>query len=41
MLNAVQGTASVYFACLAAGMLGIQMYNQFGQDTSAFWMVAH
>jgi ABC-2 type transport system permease protein len=21
-------------------MLGIQMYNQFGQDTSAFWMVA-
>jgi ABC-2 type transport system permease protein len=30
----------VYFACFAAGMLGIQMYNQFGQDTSAFWMVA-
>ncbi|WP_405685537.1 transporter [Streptomyces sp. NBC_00057] len=40
MLNAVQGTGSVYFACFAAGMLGIQMYNQFGQDTSAFWMVA-
>ncbi|MEU0830754.1 transporter [Streptomyces sp. NPDC005969] len=40
LLNAVQGTGSVYFACFAAGMLGIQMYNQFGQDTSAFWMVA-
>ncbi|MFE4329837.1 transporter [Streptomyces sp. NPDC056831] len=40
MLNAVQGTGSIYFACFAAGMLGIQMYNQFGQDTSAFWMVA-
>ncbi|MET9731270.1 transporter [Streptomyces sp. NPDC006458] len=38
--NALQGTGSVYFACFAAGMLGIQMYNQFGQDTSAFWMVA-
>lgn len=38
--NAVQGTGSLYFACFAAGMLGIQMYNQFGQDTSAFWMVA-
>ncbi|MGW3169104.1 transporter [Streptomyces sp. NPDC001153] len=40
VLNAVQGTGSIYFACFAAGMLGIQMYNQFGQDTSAFWMVA-
>ncbi|MFH9650032.1 transporter [Streptomyces anulatus] len=40
LLNAVQGTGSVYFACFAAGMLGMQMYNQFGQDTSAFWMVA-
>ncbi|MEV0782637.1 transporter [Streptomyces sp. NPDC050423] len=40
LLNAMQGTGSVYFACFAAGMLGIQMYNQFGQDTSAFWMVA-
>ncbi|MFI1765419.1 transporter [Streptomyces sp. NPDC020800] len=38
--NAVQGTGTPYFACFAAGMLGIQMYNQFGQDTSAFWMVA-
>lgn len=40
LLNALQGTGSVYFACFAAGMLGIQMYNQFGQDASAFWMVA-
>ncbi|MFI9625130.1 transporter [Streptomyces sp. NPDC052042] len=40
VINALQGHGSVYFACLAAGMLGVQMYNQFGQDTSAFWMVA-
>ncbi|MFF2957723.1 transporter [Streptomyces sp. NPDC057963] len=40
IINALQGTGSMYFACFAAGMLGIQMYNQFGQDTSAFWMVA-
>ncbi|WP_433401755.1 transporter [Streptomyces sp. CA-146814] len=40
LLNALQGTGSIYFACFAAGMLGMQMYNQFGQDTSAFWMVA-
>ncbi|MGW3508511.1 transporter [Streptomyces sp. NPDC000994] len=40
VFNAVQGTGSPYFACFAAGMLGIQMYNQFGQDTSAFWQVA-
>ncbi|MFJ8821426.1 transporter [Streptomyces sp. NPDC102467] len=40
VLNALQGTGSVYFACFASGMLGIQMYNQFGQDTSAFWTVA-
>ncbi|MFD0418088.1 transporter [Streptomyces sp. NPDC127108] len=40
LFNALQGTGSVYIACFAAGMLGIQMYNQFGQDTSAFWMVA-
>jgi ABC-2 type transport system permease protein len=40
VFNALQGRGSVYFACFAAGMLGIQMYNQFGQDTSAFWMVA-
>ncbi|WP_107122442.1 transporter [Streptomyces dysideae] len=40
LFNALQGTGSIYFACFAAGMLGVQMYNQFGQDTSAFWMVA-
>ena len=40
LFNALQGTGSIYLACFAAGMLGIQMYNQFGQDTSAFWMVA-
>ncbi|MFI5766364.1 transporter [Streptomyces sp. NPDC051563] len=38
--NAFQGSGSVYLACFASGMLGVQMYNQFGQDTSAFWMVA-
>jgi ABC-2 type transport system permease protein len=40
VFNALQGTGSIWLACFAAGMLGIQMYNQFGQDTSAFWMVA-
>ncbi|MFJ9803956.1 transporter [Streptomyces wuyuanensis] len=40
LFNALQGTGSIYIACFASGMLGIQMYNQFGQDTSAFWMVA-
>lgn len=40
VFNALQGTGSIYFACFASGMLGIQMYNQFGQDTSAFWIVA-
>jgi ABC-2 type transport system permease protein len=40
IFNALQGTGSIYFACFAAWMLGIMMYNQFGQDTSAFWMVA-
>ncbi|WP_438486427.1 transporter [Streptomyces sp. S186] len=35
-----QGNRSVYTALWAAGMLGSQMFNQFGQDTSAFWMVA-
>jgi ABC-2 type transport system permease protein len=39
VFNAVQNKGSVYFACFASGMLGIQMYNQFGQDTSAFWMI--
>ncbi|WP_308377679.1 transporter [Streptomyces sp. ISL-98] len=40
VFNALQGTGTIYFACFAAGLLGILMYNQFGQDTSAFWMVA-
>ncbi|MEU0668500.1 transporter [Streptomyces lavendulocolor] len=40
LFNALQGTGSVYLACFSAGMLGILMYNQFGQDASAFWMVA-
>ncbi len=40
VFNALQGHGSVYMACFGAGMLGVQMYNQFGQDTSAFWMVA-
>ncbi|AXK37114.1 transporter [Streptomyces armeniacus] len=37
---AVQGNGSAYNACWAAGMLGILMYNQFGQDHSGFWLVA-
>ncbi|WP_435842663.1 transporter [Streptomyces fradiae] len=40
VFNAAQGTGSVYWACFAAGLLGTLMYNQFGQDTSAFWIVA-
>ncbi|MFB7267684.1 transporter [Streptomyces nojiriensis] len=40
VFNALQGTGSVYLGCFGAAMLGMQMYNQFGQDTSAFWMVA-
>ncbi|MFB7607744.1 transporter [Streptomyces gardneri] len=40
VFNAFQGTGSIYWACFASGMLGVQMYNQYGQDTSAFWMVA-
>ncbi|MDT9690515.1 transporter [Streptomyces sp. P9(2023)] len=40
MFNALQGAGGVYWACFASAMLGMQMYNQFGQDTSAFWMVA-
>jgi ABC-2 type transport system permease protein len=30
----------VYQCLWAAGMLGMQMYNQFGMDSSAFWTVA-
>ena len=40
VFNALQGSGSVYFSCFAAGMIGMQMYNQYGQDGSAFWMVA-
>ncbi len=40
VFNALQGTGSIYLACFGTWMLGVQMYNQFGQDTSAFWMVA-
>ncbi|MEU3603822.1 transporter [Streptomyces sp. NPDC006798] len=35
----LQGNGSIYLAAFATSMLGMQMYNQFGQDTSAFWMV--
>jgi ABC-2 type transport system permease protein len=40
VVNALQGTGSVYFSCFASGLVGMQMYNQYGQDGSAFWMVA-
>ncbi|MFD3517770.1 transporter [Streptomyces sp. NPDC058657] len=40
VFNALQGTGSVYFACIATAMLGMLTFNQFGADTSAFWMVA-
>ncbi|MEU2504104.1 transporter [Streptomyces sp. NPDC007863] len=40
LFNAFQENGSVYWACFASGMLGVQMFNQFGQDSSAFWMVA-
>ncbi|MEV5773534.1 transporter [Streptomyces antimycoticus] len=39
-VTAVQDNGSVYWSCWASGMLGMLMYNQFGQDSSAFWMVA-
>ncbi|WP_431043812.1 transporter [Streptomyces sp. P1-3] len=35
----IQGSGSIYGACWACGLMGMQMYNQFGQDSSAFWMV--
>ncbi|MGW0117585.1 transporter [Streptomyces sp. NPDC003327] len=40
IFNALQGVGTLYWACFACGMLGLLMYNQFGADTSAFWMVA-
>jgi ABC-2 type transport system permease protein len=39
LFNVAQGVGSVYLSSFATGMLGIQMYNQFGQDTSSFWLV--
>ncbi|MFG2226913.1 transporter [Streptomyces sp. NPDC048644] len=40
VVYSVQGNGSIYTAFSASALLGMQMYNQFGQDTSAFWMVA-
>ncbi|OKI09997.1 transporter [Streptomyces sp. CB02923] len=40
VVSALQGGGSIYTAFSASTLLGMQMYNQFGQDTSAFWMVA-
>ncbi|UKY52188.1 transporter [Streptomyces inhibens] len=40
VVSSVQGNGSIYTAFSASALLGLQMYNQFGQDTSAFWMVA-
>ncbi|MEU9487302.1 transporter [Streptomyces decoyicus] len=40
VVSAVQHNGSIYTSFSAAALLGTQMYNQFGQDTSAFWMVA-
>ncbi|OII66074.1 transporter [Streptomyces sp. CC53] len=40
LFNAVQGVGTIYWACFGVAMLGFLMFNQFGQDTSAFWMVA-
>ncbi|GAB2932243.1 transporter [Streptomyces mayteni] len=37
---AAQGNSSVYQSCWASGMLGLLMFNQFGQDYSGFWLVA-
>ncbi|MEW1753715.1 transporter [Streptomyces angustmyceticus] len=40
VVSAAQGNGSIYTSFSASALLGAQMYNQFGQDTSAFWMVA-
>ncbi|WP_052850254.1 hypothetical protein [Streptomyces avicenniae] len=40
VLLTVQGGGSVHSAYWAAALLGLQMYNQFGQDYSGFWLVA-
>ncbi|GAA3372656.1 transporter [Streptomyces sannanensis] len=39
VFNVLNGAGTVYFGCFAAWMMGMGMYNQFGQDSSAFWMV--
>jgi ABC-2 type transport system permease protein len=39
-LVAVVQHGTVYQCLWAAGMLGMQMYNQFGMDGSAFWTVS-
>lgn len=39
VVSSVQGNRTLWTACWAAGLLGMQMFNQFGQDSSAFWMV--
>jgi ABC-2 type transport system permease protein len=39
-LVAVVQHGTVYQSLWAAGLLGMQMYNQFGMDGSAFWTVA-
>ncbi|MCU4747304.1 transporter [Streptomyces sp. G-5] len=36
---AAQGSATVYHACWGAALLGLQMYNQFGMDYGAFWLI--
>ncbi|MGK5533557.1 transporter [Streptomyces sp. URMC 129] len=40
VVTAAQGGASAYTACWASALLGLLMYNQFGQDYSGFWLVA-
>ncbi|MFR9724857.1 transporter [Streptomyces sp. MS19] len=40
VILALQGGGNVHSAHWAAALLGLQMYNQFGQDYSGFWLVA-
>lgn len=40
VIMALQGSGSVYQAFWAPSLLGLMMYNQFGQDYSGFWLVA-
>ncbi|MFE5740933.1 transporter [Streptomyces celluloflavus] len=40
VVSSLQGHGTIYTSFSASALLGMQMYNQFGQDTSAFWMVA-